>query len=164
MLHTHGRSQDTYSIGSLLTVLLGLVGTDTVQRLPNPRLPRFHHELLRQGLVDLAVTPILCTTLQSETDLRWLHWVSKHWKVVHYQHAPKEKSLHCCANSRGDKSLAIHHTDEENIPHRLPRRCASEQQRHARRYPSTRSSESGERGKSRTVYSRCSQEDKTLTY
>ena len=50
-------------LGLLLTVLLGLVGTSTVQRLPDPRLPRFHHQLLRQRLVDLAVTPILCATL-----------------------------------------------------------------------------------------------------
>ena len=63
MLHTYCRSQNTYSIGSLLTDSLGLVGTSTVQRLPNPRLPRFHYQLLRQRLVDLAITPILCTTL-----------------------------------------------------------------------------------------------------
>ena len=63
MLHTRGRSQTTYSIGSLLTGLLGLLGTSTVKRLPNPRLPRFHHQFLWQRLIDLAITPILCATL-----------------------------------------------------------------------------------------------------
>ena len=63
MLHTYRRNEITYSIRSLLTGLLGLLGTSTVQGLPNPRLPRFHHQLLWQRLIDLAITPVLCATL-----------------------------------------------------------------------------------------------------
>lgn len=123
----------------------GSMGSLTLERLPYTRVSRIHHKLFRQGISHSTPSPILISPFRPEANFGWFHWLSKHGQVVYHQHLTEKESLYRCTYSWRDQDLAIHHSNETNLSHRLPWCCSSQYYRYSARYSPSWSRPSGER-------------------
>ncbi len=57
--------------------------------------------------------------LESFQDFRWNDRVPERGQEFRDQRFEVQEGLQRCSHRRGDKSLAVHHTHEKDLPHRL---------------------------------------------
>ncbi len=95
-----------------------------------PGIPRILDQLFRERQSYQHAQTVLITPQQPEADFSRLHRVPEYWQIFYHQHAPQEESLHHCSYPGRDESLAVHHTHEAHLPHRLSRYCATDHGRH----------------------------------
>src|SRR6266498_3515360 len=112
---------------AMLKYELGVVGPLPIQRVPYSRFSRINYQFLWQRISYSTSPSVLFFTFRAKADISWLHRISQYRQIIDNQHFAKEKSLHCCTHSWGDKGLAVHYIDETNISDRLSRRCSPEQ-------------------------------------
>lgn len=130
-------SNDSHRINYLTTdSLTGSMGAVFIKGLPNSSVSCFHYQLVWQGFPHSAPSPIFISSLQSKADISRLHRLSQHWQIFYHKHLKEEESLHGCPHTRRDKSLAIHHPHEANIPYRLPGCRSSQHYRYSTRHSS----------------------------
>ena len=103
----------------------GEMGEAPFERLPNLSIPREHDQQLRQGHTHLTITTIFFPPQQPQADLGRLHRLPEHRQIVNYKHTSKEEGVHSCAYTGRDESMAVHHSHEADISHRLSWYCAT---------------------------------------
>ena len=60
-----------------------------------------------------------CDHSKFTSDFRRHDRVPKRWKKFCDQHPEVQEGMQCGTHRRRDQSVAVHHADEENLPHRL---------------------------------------------
>ncbi len=157
MIHTN-------CINNITNTSTGSMGTIFVKGLSDSGVSCVHHQFLRQRFSYSATPPVLILAFRPETNLSWLYRLSKHWQIIYYKYFTKKEGLYCCSNSRWNKSVAVYHSHEAHISHRLSGRCSSQHNRYSARYSTQRCCSGRECPKPGAVYPSSFAEDEASTY